>query len=76
MIAFIICAVVGAMIGGLVRTWISERREFNGGACRCGQPWQHYDTDSLGGDLYRCGNGHWMCASWPHDAALTSRPEE
>lgn len=36
-----------------------EKRHWNNGICRkCGKPWEHFDTDSQGGRMYQCDNGH------------------
>lgn len=45
--------------------YISEKRAFNKGICASnGLHWEHFDTDSQGGRMYRAGNCY-TSVSWP-----------
>lgn len=36
-----------------------EKKKWNNGICdKCNNNWYHYDTDSQGGRMYKCVNGH------------------
>lgn len=42
---------------GIIWAWRDEGREWNNGTCRAnGLPWEHRDTDSQGGRMYRAGD--------------------
>jgi len=45
--------------------YLGERRVWNGGVCSAsGEPWRHFDTDSMGGRGYTDGAGHTCWISW------------
>ena len=46
--------VFAVFVGAMVTARSLEKRDWNGGACRCGAAWLSFDVDSQGGRGYRC----------------------
>ena len=43
-----------------------ERRQWNGGHCKCGATWRMFDIDSQGGRMYKCDAcGSYVDVSYP-----------
>ena len=45
----VLCILLVPVIG-----FVTERRTWNGGKCKCGGRWKWFDTDSQGGRGYQC----------------------
>lgn len=53
---------------GIIHTRRTEKKNWNNGRCPiCGKPWIHFDTDSQGGRMYRCGNRHYCTITYNVD---------
>ena len=34
--------------------YLNEKKKYNNGKCKCGGNWRYFDTDSQGGEGYKC----------------------
>lgn len=63
-----ISSVVVVIIIGASYVRYNEKKNWNNGYCKeCGNPWIHFDTDSQGGRMYKCNNGHYCDISYRVD---------
>lgn len=58
-------SVTAIVVGLFALAWYREKKIWNNGVCReTGNPWEHFDTDSQGGRMYKSGR-HYCDISWP-----------
>jgi|WetSurSiteA1Bulk_404760.scaffolds.fasta_scaffold77249_1 hypothetical protein len=59
---------ISAVIATLVYffAYKKEKDRWNQGYCpECGGDWEHFDTDSQGGRMYKCTGGHYVVITYP-----------
>jgi hypothetical protein len=56
-------AMLASTVLGLFFARRCEADDWNGGVCKCGKRWKHFDNDSHGNRGYVCDSGHYFWAS-------------
>jgi len=62
---FICGFVLGGILVGAVFVYWSEKADYGDGKCNCGGSYYCFDTDSWGGELWKCTScNKWFPITW------------